>query len=514
MAFYLLKLCLEVYIIVKGKKEIKLIDIFLLLKSETVFLVAEIIAIILVITGAWACVHVILYKRDPRAAAAWLGLIILTPGIGTFLYFAIGINRIRRAAGRLKGDRSFFAEIAPHIKEETAVTKRLTKFYPEGSADNLKELIIIGDSITGEPLTRGNSIEMYTEPKKAFDEMLKTIDSAKRTIALQTYIFDNDMTGKIFCDALLNAIKRGVSVKVLIDDVGSKYSKPSITKRMKEMGIHHALFLEAKSPLSVMRYNLRNHRKALIIDGHTAFTGGMNIRDHYRDGRQVICDTHFKLKGPIVNYVMKVFAEDWFFTTGVHLNRKRWFRPQKKEGDICARVIESGPDKNYEKAYKFLLSAVSNARHRLLITSPYFLPDDAMLRTLSVAALEGVEIKICVPENNNLKYVKAAMDAHMSDVIACGCEVYSVPGPFDHTKCVIVDDDWMLIGTTNWDNRSFRLNFELDVEVYGKEPVKKAAQIFMKKLSKARKMTVLHYARQPLLRRVKNGIIRLLSPYL
>jgi len=484
------------------------------MRNDTFFILAEALVILLLFTGAWACGHVLLYKRDPRAAAAWLGLIILTPGIGTFFYFAIGINRIRRVAGRLKGDRSFFAEIAPHIKEDVTIKRRFTRFMPEGIADNFKELIASGDSITQQPLTCGNSVEMYKKPEKAFYEMLKAIDSAERTVALQTYIFDNDRTGNMFCEALLGAVNRGVSVKVLIDDVGSKYSKPRITKRLRELGIRYELFLEAKSPLSVMRYNLRNHRKSLVVDGHTAFTGGMNIRDHFRSGRQVIQDTHYRLRGPIVNGIMKTFAEDWIFASGSHLKKYRWFPKQKHHGSVCARVIESGPDKNHEKAYKLILSAVSSARHRLLIRSPYFLPDDAMLRTLSVAALEGVKIKICVPENNNLKYVKAAMDSNMPDVIACGCEVYSVPGPFDHTKCVIVDDSWMLLGTTNWDNRSFRLNFELDVEIYGKKPVRAASAEFLKKVKSGRKMTALHYARQPIVKRIKNSLIRLLSPYL
>ena len=349
-----------------------------------------------VLAALLASIHALLHKRDSRSATLWLVTIWFLPVLGPILYLALGINRIRRRA----------ISLGTHNNVARPIPKHFGELQTDGVA-HLEMLARVVGRVVTQPLTPGNRVQPLVNGDEAFPAMLAAIEDAQKTVSLLTYIFDNDASGKEFAEALGNATKRGVEVRVLVDAAGTRYSWPPITHRLRQGQIPFAKFLPA-SPLQPWRLatiNLRNHRKILVIDGHTAFTGGMNIRHGNVLGdqpRSPVRDLHFRLEGPIVGRLQEAFANDWAFTTGETLRDERWFPELQESGTVIARVIIDGPDADFEKLRWTLLAALADAQTSVQILTPYFLPDQALITALNLAALRGVRVDILLPEKNNL----------------------------------------------------------------------------------------------------------------
>lgn len=257
--------------------------------------------------------------------------------------------------------------------------------------------------------------------------------------------------------------------------------------------------------------NLRNHRKILVIDGRIGFTGGMNVREQFvRDAK----DLHFRLTGPVVAQLARCLADDWEFTTGEHLGGPTWFPTLKETGTVLARGIAGGPDEDFGTLRHVLLAAAASARQSLRILTPYFIPDTALASTLGVAALRGVQVDIVLPERCNLPFVQWAGTHQLWEVLDPGCRVYLSPSPFDHAKLVVVDEDWALIGSSNWDPRSLRLNFEFNVELYGQDIARRLAAVFDARRAAAKPYTLRDLNARPIPVVLRDGVARLFAPYL
>jgi cardiolipin synthase len=348
--------------------------------------------------------------------------------------------------------------------------------------------------------------------------MLAAIESAQKSISLSTYIFDNDKSGKQFAAALGRAVARGVAVRVLIDSAGARYSWPSIIHELKRVNVTVARFLPSLAPWRVMTLNLRNHRKLLALDGQIAFTGGMNIRRGNvlaTSPRHPVQDLQFRVEGPLVAQLQAAFANDWAFTTGEALDGEKWFpKPRPTGRGVIARVITDGPDADFDKLRLTLLAALAEAQTSVQILTPYFLPDPVLITALNLAALRGVRVDIILPAKNNLPFVHWASRAMWWQMLERGCRIWLTPPPFDHSKLMIVDEHWVLLGSANWDARSLRLNFELNVECYGREFAHEMAAVLGKKLHGAHEVTLAEADRRSFLIRLRDAIARLFSPYL
>lgn len=456
-----------------------------------------------------ASIHALLHKRDPRAATLWLGLIWFLPVLGPILYLALGFNRIRRRA----------ISLGVHKTISRSIPENLGESQPAG-AEHLQMLARVVGRVVAQPLTAGNQIQPLVNGDEAFPAMLAAIDSAKKSISLTTYIFDNDPSGNRFADALGHALKRGVAVRILIDAGGARYSWPPITRKLKRLQIPVAKFLPPSllAPWRVATINLRNHRKILVADGQTAFTGGMNIRHGNVLGdrpRSPVQDLHFRVAGPVVTRLQEAFANDWAFTTGETLADSIWFPESNGEcGSVVARVITDGPDADYDKLRWTLLAALAEAQASVQILTPYFLPDPALITALNLAALRGVRVDVILPAKSNLPFVHWASRAMWWQVLERGCRVWLTPPPFDHSKLMIVDGHWVLLGSANWDARSLRLNFELTVECYGRDFADKMAEVIDKKLHGAREVTLAEVDARSYPSKLRDAMARLFSPYL
>lgn len=458
-----------------------------------------------------ASVHVVVRKRDVRAAIGWVGLIWLVPGVGAFLYALLGLNRIRRRAGQLHRDRRRLALATPSA---TSVARPGT---PSNIQPALAPLARLGEALSGRPLLSGNQVDVLFNGDQAYPAMLEAIDRAQRSVALSSYIFADDEAGRPFIDALSRAARRGAEVRVLVDGFGVRYTWPPVYRALRRAGVRAELFLPRFAQAGFAFFNLRNHRKVLTVDGLVGFTGGMNIQArniHADNPPRMVRDVHFRLAGPIVGQLQDAFAEDWLFTTREVIDGGPWYPTLLPQGETTARAFTDGPDGDLEILRTVLMGALAGARESVRILTPYFLPDQAMISALSVAALRGVKVDIVLPERVNIPVVQWAATAQLWQVLRPGCRVYLSPLPFDHAKLMVVDRSWALFGSSNWDPRSLRLNFELDVECHDAKLAAELDAVVDERRKQAREITLAEVDARPLPVKTRDGVARLLSPYL
>ncbi len=462
--------------------------------------------------------HAILTKRDTRSAIGWVGLIWLSPIFGAIAYSILGVNRIRSRASQLKAGA---VRITRELHGVAASEPRLTEAIgpPHGPLRSLEKLV---GEVTGRPLTDGNRIVALAGGDEAYPAMLEAIASASRSIAVGSYIFDNDPTGRIFADALGEAVARGIEVRVLIDGIGSSYTFPSIVGRLRRRGVPVARFLPTGVPVYFSYANLRNHRKIMVVDGRVGFTGGLNIRNGCwlsRKPRHPVHDMHFRLEGPVVAQLLEIFLEDWAFATGEAPSGPAWDAESTPAADppqaMLARGIRFGPDDpDIGRIKLVLVGALAAAQESVRVMTPYFLPDDAVCQALDVAAMRGVRVDIVLPSRNNLAMVGWASTAMLWQVLGRGCHVWLSPPPFDHTKLMVVDRSWAMIGSGNWDERSMRLNFEFNVEVYHRGFAASLDDFVADRIAASRETTLAEVDGRSLPVRLRDGVARLFSPYL
>ena len=306
-------------------------------------------------------------------------------------------------------------------------------------------------------------------------------------------------------------------MRVLIDSVGAKYRWPTVGRALVDAKVDVAFFLPTLVPWRLHYSNLRNHRKLLIIDGELAFTGGMNIREGNvlkQPTRAPIRDLHFRMVGPVVSQLQEIFAIDWKFTTGEVLSGPLWFQCAVSQGNVSARCVADGPDEDLDRTRKLLHGALSVARSSVQIVTPYFLPDETLITAINIACMRGVKVEIFLPERGNLRFVQWAANAQLWQVLVHEARVWLTPPPFDHTKLMLVDHEWALVGSTNWDSRSLRLNFEVNVELYSRDLADELKKQIELRKAIARPLTLFEVNRRPMWMRLRDGVVRLLSPYL
>lgn len=443
--------------------------------------------------------HALLTKRDVAAAFAWIGLAWLSPFAGTVLYLMFGVNRVTRRARRLGRRRGEPDEAAP----------------PPAELGHLAPLCAAGGRITGRPALAGNQVDMLVDAAAAYPAMLAAINGAQASVALSSYIFRGDRVGGTFVHALAAAQRRGVAVRVLVDGMGGGWLTAPASRRLRKAGVRVARFLHSWLPWRMPLLNLRNHKKLLVIDGRIAFTGGLNIgAENLRDDSapDAVRDTHFRIQGPVVAQAMADFAEDWAFTTAEQLVGEIWFPALSAEGEAVARVVTSGPDAELEHIMTVMLSALAGARQSVRLATPYFVPDEPLLAALALAALRGVAVDIVLPAHSDHRLLDWAARASLPPLLEAGCRVWLGGPPFDHSKLLVVDGAWSLLGSANWDMRSLRLNFELDLEVYDTSVAARLEEHLQRAGTVA--LTVDDVEERGLPLRLRDAAARLLLPYI
>lgn len=448
--------------------------------------------------------HALLWKRDPRAALGWIVVSLTVPVGGPLLYFVFGINRIRTKAQRLPISRRGHDGAAKAASPEADLPREFSELAGIAGAVSLFEL------------TAGNRVEMLHNGEQAFPAMLQAIDDAKSHVFLSSYIFESNRTGLDFIDALARAKERGVDTRVTVDGVGERYSRPRVSKLLAQRGIEAARFLPPRLFPPMLHINLRNHRKILVVDGRVAFTGGMNIGDRHLAGRSDnpdrVVDAHFRMRGPVVGQLQRVFLDGWAFMTGSDPEQAP--SDDSEAGSAMCRTIVEGPDEDLDKLLSVLVAAVSAAREQVFIMTPYFVPPRELVGALKGAALRGVDVTVIVPDRNNLPFVHWASRHMLWELLQRGVRVYLQPPPFVHTKLLMVDRHYVQVGSANMDPRSLRLNFELVVEIYDHDFATTIDRHFQSVRRRSHEITLEEVDSRPLSSRIRDGLAWLLTPYL
>ncbi len=453
--------------------------------------------------AASVTVDVLLTRSDVRSALGWIAAAWLSPILGGLLYFLFGINRVTRRALRLT--RRHRRASWPGQGE------------PPALADNIAQLAEVSARLIGGELSGGNRITPLNGGDEAYPQMLAAIAAAGRGVVLASYIFRNDQAGHAFADALIAAKARGVEVRVLLDGVGVGYLFSPILVRLQRGGVPVRRFLHTWLPWRMPFLNMRNHRKLLVVDGRLAFTGGMNIGSENcasAKPRNPVDDVHFRVEGPVVRPLMGAFAHDWDFTTGEVLDDPCWWPDLAPAGPVFARGLSSGPDADLYKLEAMLGAALTLARKQVRIVTPYFLPDSRLQFAIAQAVLRGVKVQIVLPQHSDQRLMDWAMRGNIRFFRHVGAEFMLTPPPFDHAKLATVDGAWGLIGSSNWDARSFRLNFEYDLECYGDEFAAILDGLIDARIARGRALTPDELLQQPVVLRLRDAAARLLLPYL
>lgn len=470
-----------------------------------------ILLIVHILLSSICAVHALLYKREPVAAIGWIAVCIGYPLLGPLFYYLFGINRTTRQAQRKRA--TALHSYASNDKSATQSTVPNIAHIAPG----YQGLARLSYSLSERPLEQHNQIVPLFNGEQAYPAMLNTINNAKHYILLTTYIFESNVKGREFIDALVAAHERQVQVKVIIDGLGEWYSWPHASDLLKARGVDVVLFLAPRLRPFNVSFNLRNHRKMLVVDDETVFMGGMNIGGRHmvedKKNRRPVMDIQFQLTGLIAKQCANIFREDWLFMTGSVLQLPPVPETVFVGGSFCS-ALEDGPNEYLGKISTLLVNAVSLAQKSVWIMTPYFLPTTELTNVLQAAALRGVQVNILLPGKNNLPYMNWASQHILPRLLDYGVQVFYQPAPFVHSKLFIVDEYYALIGSPNLDPRSLRLNFELVVEVYDAKFAREMVAHCVEAVNRAHLITRAELDDMPFLQKVRDAFCWLFMPYL
>lgn len=467
------------------------------------------LALAVVVTAMASAVHALFTVRTTQGTIAWVIGLLAFPWLGLPLYWMFGSQRFRAYAEAMKLARSQHSDILLGVR--TAM-RPFQSDPPEMCSRGISTLAAIAE----EKYMAGDQLDLLIDGEATFAAILEAVAEAKHSIYVQFYIMREDGLGLRLLEALEAKAAEGVEVCFLIDSLGSLYMRPHLEK-WRQRGVRLQTFCAVSKWRDRWRLNFRNHRKIVVVDGQVGFVGGHNVGNEYlgqdaRFGRWR--DTHVRVEGPTAMQLQLVFVADWFFATGEKL-------PAPWEAELRSNlegqhslILASGPADEFERCTLFYLNVIGMARKRLWIASPYFVPDEALLQALQLAAIRGVEIRILVPLKADELLVWLASLALLTELTHENIHIHRYSGGFLHQKVLVVDDDFAAVGSANFDNRSFRLNFEVTLAVYGSLFAGQVAVMLEEDFKESVEVGHDDYACRPLHIKVGAKVARLLAPIL
>lgn len=442
--------------------------------------------------------------RTPQGAVGWVVFLISAPMFGVPLYLFLGHHRFR-------GYR-----IAR--KESQRVVEGIKTFadYSKPDADKMHINPRPFEALAHMPVSRGNGAELLVDGQATFDAIFEAIDEAKTYVLIQFYIVRADALGQKLKDKLIEAAKRGVSVRFMMDAVGSYGLPKDYIEQMRAAGITVSDPHEQRGPKFRFQLNYRNHRKTVVIDGETGFIGGHNVGVEYL-GRDAHFghwrDTHVRMTGHIVRQLQLIFIEDWHWAHEEDLIDQLDWAGSEADQDMNALLVATGPGDETETGSMMFFAAITEARERIWIASPYFVPDIDIMTALKHAALRGVDVRILVPDVIDHRLPWLAAFAYFDEVRACGAQILRYTDGFMHQKVFVVDNSLAAVGTTNLDNRSFRLNFEAMALFFDPQAAAAVGAMLQEDFSKSYELSR-YLEQQPIHIRLGAPLARLFSPIL
>ncbi len=454
-----------------------------------------------------SCIIVVLSEnRNPIRSLSWMISLIFLPGIGLIFYLFFGrslrnTRMISHSSKRRLMKRN--KEVSVKVSDTSLLPSR-------------RQLVKLANSLTSAPLTQNNEIEIFTEGNAKFESLERDLSNARHNIFLQYYIFSDDEVGRRIAAILKQKAREGLDVRVIYDHVGSFSSRNRFFKDLREAGVNARPFFRVTFPTLASRINWRNHRKIVVIDNAIGYIGGMNIADRYvkaigKEGPWR--DTHFRVKGDIVSQLLYSFAVDWSFMGQPLLNTG----PQllaHEPNELGIQFVASGPTTNWDNLSLCFLRAISSAHKSIYIQTPYFLPTEALLKALQAAALSKVDVRVMIPRRSDSRLLQLASFSYITECLKAGIKVYLYEEGMLHAKTMIIDEDFVTAGSTNFDFRSLENNFECNLLVFDSDFNRRMRDIFFSDIQHCSKLTYKAWHQRPWHQRLLESIVRLTAPVL
>lgn len=472
-------------------------------------------SIISVLNIFLAITVIFLEKRNVGVTWAWLMVLFFLPGIGFILYLIFGQNLRRRKIYKIKEDQKKVVETLIESQRQSLPHTQ----YKDPEMVEYQDMIYM-NLVGGYSLfSQDNSVEIFTDGKAKFEALFCDLDRAKKHIHLVYFIIKDDDLGRRLIETLARKAQEGIQVRLLYDHLGSRKLPRRFFKALLKAGGEVSAFFPPRLPYINLRINYRNHRKMVIIDSKFGYIGGFNVGNEYlglKKSRGYWRDTHLRLEGTSVLQMQVQFILDWNLASSTKITNELAYVPlyREHEGHVGLQIVSSGPDSEFENIKNALIKMIYSAKETIFIQTPYFIPDESLMNALKMAALSGVDVKVMLPSKPDHKFVYWASISYLDEFLAVGGKCYLYNKGFLHAKTLVVDGKVASVGSANIDNRSFKINFEVNAMIYDTETAQRLHQIFIQDLEHSSNLTLAEYKERPLFSRFKESCARLLSPLL
>lgn len=446
-------------------------------------------------------------NRNPVKSLAWVTVLLLLPMLGIVLYVFFGrsiknkhiISRRRKRRLRRQGLQALHVPLPQDLRPESRQQIRMAR------------------NLAGAPYFPGNEVQLFDNGADKFAAFKADIRAAREFIHIQYYIFSDDDIGREIAELLMDKAQQGVKVRVIYDHIGSIKTRNRFFRRMRKAGVEIHPFFRVVFPVLGSRVNWRNHRKVTVIDGAIGYIGGMNIADRYVDGPaqgKVWRDCHLRITGPAVSALMYSFAIDWSIMVDQLLEEAPAQEPVADAPGAGMQMLTSGPTSRWSEIAFLFLKAIGNAKQRVYIQTPYFLPTEALLKGLQAAALSKVDVRIMLPLHSDSHILSSASFSYITECLQAGIKIYLFEAGMIHSKTLLVDDEFCSVGSTNFDFRSFEHNFEGNLMIYSRDFNRQMVEQFRRDMKQSYRVNLLQWRKRPLWNRICESVLRLLAPVL
>ncbi|MED4602878.1 cardiolipin synthase [Paenibacillus validus] len=451
--------------------------------------------------------------RHPSKAMAWLFVLFIIPVIGFVVYYFLATEYSQRKKVKRKGLRL--------VKDIRHMGKKQIPFDVEIEEERLQgwrqepRLFALLNNMPGSQIMMRNEVKVLTNASVAYPAILEAMEKAERFIHFEFYTIRHDATGRKFQDVLMRKAREGVKVRCIFDGIGSYQLSEKFIGELKQAGCEVYFFLPALIAFFDKRINYRNHRKIVVVDGLKGFLGGMNIGDEYLGGNPKLGfwrDTHIAFEGDAVYALQNTFLTDWHFVSGYRLTDTGLFPEHECAGRKPVQILSSGPDAHWDTVLEMYFGAITTAKKRIFITTPYFIPEASIIMGLKTAAISGVDVRVIYPKKPDSRIVNYASLSFMEELMQAGVRFYAYHKGFVHAKVILIDHLLASVGTANMDMRSFYSNFEMNAVLFDKETLQRIESDYLQDLKDSRELKLDQFERRSRYQKGKEVVARLLSP--
>jgi len=475
----------------------------------------SLVTILYFLTVVFIAILIILENRNPVKTISWILVLVLLPFAGIVFYLFFGQEYRKTKMYSRKGLKDL--EKLRNLTLEQLDKLPKNQYRYSDRLYSKKRLMNLFLSNSNAILTNNNEIEVLKDAKETFPAIFKSIEEAKHHIHLEFYIVEDDSIGNYLRELLIRKAREGVEVRFIYDDVGSWELKRKFLRSMSDAGVKVDCFMRVRFPNLTSKVNYRNHRKILVVDGETAFVGGLNFADRYQNGVPGIGpwrDTHLKVSGGSATALQIIFMADWYFVSKEILKGENYFKPFEAGSGKLVQMVASGPDSDWESIGQAYFAAIASSAEYVYISSPYLMPPSDIMTALKTSALGGIDVRIIVPGLSDAVSSKWGTNSYVEELLEAGVKVFFYQAGFIHSKVIIVDGIFSSVGTANLDFRSLETNFEVNAMIYDEETARILAEQFIEDQEKSSEVVLEEWIKRPRLNKIKESFARILSPML